>query len=313
MNLNLFYFSTETTFKHGFPPRGHSRELHSYSNAKFDSPIELFCAETLTIAPTESSSIQQSPLPPRPSPTPSLSSTTPDTEILSQKVTPLEEKIERLDEEYTEIESLVLQTIKLREVPHKTMLEWIQVLPMTLKSQFSELLQRNAKALSNACNVDELFIILSPCILELTASNSSVASGEKLGDEKLKRRMKKYTDGLFEFRIHTRLGDLIEKWAGGVPPGFGEFVMELGAKWREKTVEDFEQFRIHLSRQQCIGGHMTYMKKVTPGSIFVELALPRSCFPLTLDRDMEKFLEEEDVLGVYVGGLCIIDLHPAEV
>jgi hypothetical protein len=74
----------------------------------------------------------------------------------------LEEEIERLDEEYTEIESLVLEMIREHKIPHKTMLKWIQVLPMTLKSQFSELLQRNAKALSNASNVDELFLIVSP-------------------------------------------------------------------------------------------------------------------------------------------------------
>ena len=192
------------------------------------------------------------------------------------------------------------------------MLEWIQVLPMTLKSQFSELLQRNAKALSKASNVDELFIIISPYWNSLHPTLLSHLV-ENLADEKLKSRMKKYMDDLGEFRIHTRLEDLIEKWAGGVPPGFDEFALKFGEKWAEKTVEDFEQFRIRLSRQKCIGGHMTYMKKVTPGSIFVELALPQCCFPLTLDRDMEKFLMEEDVLGVYVDGLCILDLYQPEV
>ena len=80
---------------------------------------------------------QRSLLLPRPSPTPPLSSITPATEPSSSISTSLEEEIERLDEEYTEIKSLVLKTIKCRNVPHKTMLEWIQVLPMTLKSQFS--------------------------------------------------------------------------------------------------------------------------------------------------------------------------------
>ena len=203
----------------------------------------------------KSSSIQLSLLPPRPSPTPPLSSTTPATETLSPIATSLEEKIKQLDEEYTKIESLVLQTIKDHKVPHKTMLGWIQVLPMTLKSQFSELLQRNAKALSNASNVDELFIIISPYWNSLHPTLLAHLV-EKLANKKLKRRMKKYMHELCKFRIHTRLGDLIEKWAGGVPPGFDEFVLELGEEWREKTVEDFEQFRIRLSRQQCIGGHM---------------------------------------------------------
>ena len=58
---------------------------------------------------------------------------------------------------------------------------------------------------------------------------------------------------------------------------------------------------------------MTYMKKVMPGSILVALALPHCCFPLTFDKDMQRFLKEEDVLGVHVGGLCILDLHQHEV
>ena len=166
--------------------------------------------------------------------------------------------------------------------------------------------------MSNASNVDELFIIVSPYwnTLHPTLLAHLV---KKLADEKLESRMKKYVDDLCKFRICTRLGDFIEKWAGGIPPGLDEFTMELGEQWRERTVEDFEQFRIHLSRQQCIEGHMTYMKKVMPGSIFVDLALPHCCFPLTFDSDMQKFLTGENVLGVYVGGVCILDLHQHEV
>ena len=223
----------------------------------------------------------------------------------------LDKEIERLDDEYNEIKSLVLETIILRNVPHKTMLEWIQVLPMTLKSQFSELLQRNAKALCNASSVDELFIIVSPYwnSLHPTLLEHLV---KKLDDDKLKSRMKKYTDDLCNCRIRSRLGDFIEKWEGGVPLGFDEFVLELGEEWRERTVEDLENFRIWLSQQQCIGGHMTYMKKVMP-DIFVELALPQCCFSLTFEEDAQKFLREEHVLGVYVGGLCILDLNQPEV
>ena len=202
----------------------------------------------------------------------------------------------------------MLEMIKEHKVPHKTMLKWIQVLPMTLKSQFSELLQRNAKALSNASNIDEVFLIVSPYWNSLHPT-LLVHLIKKLADEGLKSRMKKYTDDLCRFRVRTQLGDFIEKWAGGVPPGFDEFILELGEEWRERTVEDLENFRIRLSRQQCIGGHMTYMKKVMPGSIFVALVLPQCCFPLNFDEDTRKVLQEENVLGVYVGGHCILELH----
>ena len=239
---------------------------------------------------------------------PSPGPLSPSMELRSPSIS-IEEQIEELDEQCTEIESLVLEAIKLHNILHKTMLKWIQVLPMALKSQFSELLQRNAKALSNASSVDELFIIVSPYwnSLHPTLLEHLV---KKLADAKLRSLMNRYTADLCKFRIHTKLGDFIEKWVGGAPPGFDDFVMELGEEWREKSLEDLEQFRIRLSRQQCIpGGHMTYMKKVLPGSIFVELALSHCCFPLVFDKDAEKFLREENVHGVYVNGKCILYLH----
>jgi hypothetical protein len=247
------------------------------------------------------------PIPPLPPISPTIA-----VEQFSPGSISLEEEIERLDEEYTEIESLVLEMIKKHKIPHKKMLNWIQILPMTLKSQFSELLQRNAKALSNASNVDELFLIVSPYWNSLHPA-LLVHLIKKLDNKRLNGRMRKYTDDLRKFRIRTQLGDFIEKWAGGIPPGFDEFVLELGEEWRERTVEDLENFRIHLSRQQCIGGNMTYMKKVMPGSIFVAFTLPQCCFPLGFDKDTRKFLREENVLGVYVGGQCILELCQAEV
>ena len=136
---------------------------------------------------------------------------------------------------------------------------------------------------------------------------------KKLADENLKARIKRYIVELRKFRIHTRLGDFIEKWMGGVPPGFDEFTMELGEEWREKTVEDLEQFRIRLSRQQCIGGHMMYMKKATSGSVLVVFALPQCCFPMSFEENTQTFLREEHVLGVYVGGQSMLELQQSEV
>jgi hypothetical protein len=231
----------------------------------------------------------------------------PSMELHSPSIS-IEEQIEQLDEEYTEIESLLLETIKHHNVPHTTILRWIQVLPTALKYQFSELLQRKAKALSNASSVDELYIIVSPYWNSLHPSLLEHLI-KKLADGKLRNRMNKYIDNLYKFRIHTKLGDFIEKWIGGAPPGFDNFVMELGEEWRERTLEDLEQFRIRLSRQQFIGGHMTYMKKVVPGSIFVELALPHDSFPLIFDEATQKFLREENVHGIYVNRECILYLH----
>lgn len=243
-------------------------------------------------------------------PPPSLGLSSPALELYSP--CSIDEQIEHLDEEYTEIESLVLDTIKKYNIPHKTVLKWVQVLPLKLKGQFSEMLRTQAKELTGASSVDELFMILSPYwnTLHPTLLEHLI---KKLANENLNTQIKRYLEELHKFRIHTRLGDFIEKWVGGIPPGFDEFTMELGEEWREKTVEDLEQFRIRLSRQQCIGGHIMYTKKVTPGSILVVFTLPQCCFPMSFEEDTQTFLREEHVLGVYVGGQSMLKLRQSEV
>ena len=220
----------------------------------------------------------------------------------------IHEKIAKLEEEYAEIESLVLGTIGEENVPVKKMLRWVQVLPMVLKAQFSELLQTQAKAMSTASNTDELFFILSqywnslhPSLLEHLV--------KKLQNAILKDRMSCYMKELQTFRSSTTLGEFVDKWIGRVPPGLNEFIMEVGDEWKVRSVHDLEHFRIQLSRQKCFNGQMPYMKKVISGSIFVVFASSRSVFPLNFkSKEILSLLKENHVLRVVVEGRCILDL-----
>ena len=218
--------------------------------------------------------------------------------------------IERLDEQYIEIEQLVFKTIKHRKVPLEDVLNWIRFLPMTLRTQFAELIQGQAKILTSASNVDELFFILSPYWNSLHPALLGYLV-KKLGDEDLKARMDRYMEELHHFRIQTTLGDLLDKWVGKIPPGYKEFVLELGEEWREKTVEEFEQFRIRLSRLHSFGGgHMSFLKTAKSSSILVVLALPQHLFPINLrQKPLHDFLRHEDVLRMMVGGQCVLDLE----
>ena len=172
------------------------------------------CTASAMKTPAQSHDASRSPTvpPPRPHTTPPLSPLA--LNIAREARFPsysLDEEIEQLDNEYTEIESLVLETIKLRNVPHQTMLKWVQVLPMTLKPQFSELLRTQAKSLISASSVDELFMILSPYwnSLHPTLLEHLI---KKLVDEKLNTRMKQYMESLRNFRMRTTLGDFVDKW-----------------------------------------------------------------------------------------------------
>ena len=246
-----------------------------------------------------------------PQPTPSLC---PRFDMAAESYSPsgsLEEEIEQLDEEYTKIESLVLETIKKLKVPHTTMLQWVQVLPLALKAQFSEILRMQAKELSSASNVDELFMILSPYwnSLHPTLLEHLV---KKLADDNLNTRMKHYTERLQNFRLRTTLGNFIDKWIHGIPPGFNEYVLKLGEGWRDKTMEDLNQFMIGLSRQQCFERHIAYLNKVTAGCLAVVIAFPQCCFPLRPDDELKHYLQENMVLHILTESKCVLNLQGNE-
>ena len=199
--------------------------------------------------------------------------------------------------------SLALRTIKNSGIPLSTVHGWIQSPPSSLKT----LLRSQKGLLLNAANVDKLFVILSafwnlfhPALLEHLV--------KKLGNGDLKSRMDDYMKQLHQFRVETRLVNFLsKKWAGKIPPGYQEFILEFGEEWREKAVEDLEQIQVRLSH--LLGGNMLFMKtaKSTGVSCSVILSLPGQ---LNLQqRGLYDFLRAEDVLRVMVDGRCVLDLQ----
>ena len=216
--------------------------------------------------------------------------------------------IERLDKQYIKIEQLVLKTVKRRKVPLEDMLTWIRFPPVTLRNQFANLVHTRLKLLANISSIDELFFLLSsywnpfhPDLLVYIIN--------KLEDADLKAQMDRYMEDLHHFRVQTTLGDFLDKWVGKIPPGYQEFVLELGKEWREKTVEDFEQFRICLSRLQCFGGgHMPFMKTAKSSSVVIVLALPAHLFPLNLrQKAVHNIFEDGSIVMMMVDGQYVYD------
>ena len=105
---------------------------------------------------------------------------------------------------------------------------------------------------------------------------------------------------LRRFRVRTTLGNFIDKWMRGPPPGFDEYVIKLGERWRDKTLEDLNQFVIGLSRQKCFECNLLYMNKVTTGCLAVVIAFPQCCFPLKPDDELLHYLRENE---------CILNLE----
>ena len=216
--------------------------------------------------------------------------------------------IERLDKEYIEIEQLVFKAIKRQKVPLEDMLNWIKFPPLTLRSQFADLVQARVKLLANVSSIDELSFVLSSYWNSLHPDPLGYLIN-KLEDTDLKVRMDRYMEDLHHFRLQTTLGDFLDKWVGEIPSGYQEFVLELGEEWRKKTVEDFEQFRIRLSRLQSFGGgHMSFMKTAKSSSILVALALPAHLFPLNLrQKAIHNFFQDENIVRMMVDEQYIYD------
>ena len=220
----------------------------------------------------------------------------------------LEVQINQLDQQYIKLETLVLKTIKTHKVPLDEVRNWIQFPPIKLRSQLTDYLQSRTKLLSSSTSVDGLFTIVSsygnlfhPALLQHLVN--------KLGDEDIKSQMDRYMEDLHHFRLQTTLGDFLDKWVGEIPSGYQEFVLELGEEWRKKTVEDFEQFRIRLSRLQSFGGgHMSFMKTAKSSSILVALALPAHLFPLNLrQKAIHNFFRDETIMRMIVDGQYVYD------
>ena len=219
-------------------------------------------------------------------------------------------QIKLLDQQYREIESLVLQAIKRHKVPLDTVLNWIRFPPTELRTQFAQVLRQQAKVVSSSTSLDELFSVLSsywnhfhPALLEYLVNS--------LGDQDLKTRMDRYLEELYHFRIQTTVGEFLDSWVGDVPPDYRDLKFELKNEWRQRTLEDFEQFRIKLSRLESFGGgQMSFLKSIKSSSILVVISLPQHLFPVNFRKtDLHEFLRVEQVLKVLSDGECVLDLE----
>ena len=227
---------------------------------------------------------------------------------MDSSATSIEMSIKQLDKELHKIERQLFRTMEQQEVPLEKIFDWIRFLPVAMRPHFAELTRVLFKTLPTVSNLDELFAILPqywnslhPSVLEHFV--------DMLEDGDLQERMQRYMKNLSHFRKQTPLGAFLDKWDGEIPSSYQEVVIELGEKWREKTVNDLMQLQVRISRLKSIGGgHMPFLKATKSSSILVILTLPQHLFPLDFrQKALHDFLRSEDVLKVIVDGQCVLD------
>ena len=218
-------------------------------------------------------------------------------------------EIDKLDEKYVKLERRTLKTIKECKVDVDEVRDWVCFPPTRLRLQFADFLGSKAEQISSTKSVDGLFVLVATCwnlfhpdLLQYIVS--------KLGVHELQTQMEQYLDDLSHFRLRTTLGVFMDRWIGDVPPGYREFILELGEEWRRRTLEDLRQFQVRMSRLQCFGGGCVSVIKTTKSSsIFIVLALPPQHIPTNFRmKELHEFLRSEGVLKVVVDGVCVLDL-----
>ena len=229
---------------------------------------------------------------------------------MEPSATDIEMSVNQLDMELYRIERQLFRTMKQQEVPLEEIFDWIRFPPVAMRPHFAELTRVLFKALPIVSNLDELFLVLPqywnslhPSVLEHFVN--------MLENGDLQERMQRYMKSLSHFRKQTPLGAFLDKSVGEIPSDYQEVVIELGEKWREKTVEDLMQLQVRISRLKSIGGgHMPFLKETKSSSILVILTLPQHLFPLDLrQKALHDFLRSEDVLKVIIDGQCVLDLE----
>ena len=225
----------------------------------------------------------------------------------------LEEEIDQFEKKYEDLVNYVLSAFKTVGISFRRVLNCLRQLPVSLKLQCSEFLQSQAARLSRVSNIDELFFILSPYWDFLNPSLLAHLAN-RFGDDQTIRSVEEYLGELREFRIRTKIGDFIDKWTGTLPLDNQEIVVELGDNWREKSVEQLEEFRIKFLHKCFLEDYVMPLKRIKQSSVDAIFSLPESVDICSLEiESLQNFFQEHQVLRILLNGVCILNLQLQQV
>ena len=179
-------------------------------------------------------------------------------------------------------------------------------LPVSVKYQNLCFLKNNLSAICKATSVDDILAILG---LYWDYMNCSLLNEvvHQLGSGETKQLMKQYLEKLRRFRMKTKLGDFIGKATEITPPHFTTFVTEMGNHWRDRTLEDLQNFRKKLAHSMHLKEYALHFKSAETGSVAVTWAFYSSLPAITdvLQSAFQLLEKEYCVLRVIFQGKSI--------
>ena len=190
-----------------------------------------------------------------------------------------------IDTEVRELEDDFLTVVRkaardLRAVELSDVKVCVTQLPVSVKYQHLHFLEHSRSAIMDATSVDAILAILGRYwdYLNCGLLNEVV---HQLGSGEIKQLMEQYMEKLREFRMKTKLGDFIDKTTKNIPPHFTAFVTEMGEDWRDRTLEDLQNFRKQLAHSMHLKEYAMHFDSVVTGSIAVTWALHSSLPAIT--------------------------------
>ena len=185
----------------------------------------------------------------------------------------IEEEIEELEDQFFNV---VRKAAKdLRNVDLSDVKLCITQLRVSVKYQHIRFLECKSTAINDAQSVDAIFVILGRYWNFLNCGLLSEIV-RNLGNEATKQLMERYMENLQQFRMKTKLGDFVGKWAHSTPPQFTNFVSRMEGGWKDHTLEDLEQLRKELARSMYMKEYAVHFDGAQPGSIAVTWAIHSS-------------------------------------
>ena len=202
-----------------------------------------------------------------------------------------------------------LRTFELSEVK-----DCVTQLPVSVKYQHLCFLERNLSAISSAQNVDAILAILGRYWDYLNCGLLSEVV-HQLGRDQTKQLMEQYMEKLRQFRMKTKLGDFFGKATQIIPPHFTTFVTEMGSHWRDRTLEDLEEFRKKLAHSMYLKEYAMHFKSAETGSVAVTWAFHSSLPAITdvLQSAFQLLEKKYSILRVIFQGNCIPEPKSLEV
>ena len=224
----------------------------------------------------------------------------------------IDREIEELERQFLNVVDEAaedLTTVKLSKVKR-----CLTQLPVSVKYQHLRFLEQNRSAIIDATSVDDILAILGRYwdYLNCSLLNEVV---HRLGSGKTKQLMEQYLEKLRRFRLKTKLGDFFGKSTQIVPPHFTTFVTKMGEDWRDRTLEDLEEFRKKLARAMHLTEYATHITSAEPGCIEITWAVHSSLPAITdiLQSAFQLLEKKYCILRVIFQGECIPEPKSLEV